>query len=100
MGRKTIELIVDDLDGEELNEGEGQTVTFGYQGVEYFIDLSDKNAKKLDDVLAPYVGVATRVSGNRGRGTRTTTTGPRSRRQELQTMRTWARDHGYQVSDR
>ena len=52
MAQRTIIKLVDDLDNKEI-EDDGQTVTFSYNGVQYEIDLSEKNAKKFDDALAP-----------------------------------------------
>lgn len=99
MARK--EILVDDIDGTELKDGQGETVTFTYEGTEYSIDLSNKNKKKLDDALAPFVGNATKLGGRRTqRSTSSGTSSARTDRTQLQAMRDWARDHGYKVSDR
>ena len=57
MAQRTIIKLVDDLDNKEMTD-DGQTVNFSYNGVQYEIDLSKKNAKKLDDALAPFVSAA------------------------------------------
>ena len=49
MAQKVI--LVDDLDGSEGS----QTVTYTVHGQEYEIDLSEKNAQKFRDALAPYI---------------------------------------------
>jgi hypothetical protein len=85
-------VLEDDLDGSTADE----TVTFGLDGVSYEIDLSKKNAAKLRDALAGYVGVARRVPGRgsrRGRGR--AGSGPSASQ-----VREWARAKGYDVSDR
>ncbi|MCW2722442.1 MAG: hypothetical protein JWR81_6264, partial [Pseudonocardia sp.] len=48
---------VDDLDG---SDAEG-TVSFSLDRTEFEIDLSEGNAARLRDVLAPYVGAARRA---------------------------------------
>ena len=52
-------VLVDDLDGGKASE----TVSFALDGVAYEIDLSDKNAAKLRDALATWVGHARRAGG-------------------------------------
>jgi hypothetical protein len=82
-------VLVDDLDGSAAEE----TVSFALDGKEYEIDLSSKNAQKLRDALAPYVGHARRASSRR-RGARGTN-GP-----SPADIRAWARDNGFTVPDR
>jgi hypothetical protein len=60
MARKVHIVLEDDLDGTPASE----TVVFGVDGTTYEIDLSDENARRLRDALAPYVGVARKA----GRG--------------------------------
>ena len=52
MAQRVHIVLEDDLDGSAADE----TVTFGLDGANYEIDLSAKNAAKLRDALAPYVG--------------------------------------------
>jgi nucleoid-associated protein Lsr2 len=84
-------VLEDDLDGSTADE----TVTFGLDGVTYEIDLSKKNAAKLRDALAGYVGVARRVPGRGARRRGRSGSGPSASQ-----VREWARAHGYEVSDR
>ena len=44
-------MLIDDLDG---SEGD-QTVTYTVDGQEYEIDLSEKNAQRFRDALAPFI---------------------------------------------
>lgn len=85
--------LVDDIDGKDADE----TVTFGLDGVSYEIDLSTKNAAKMRDGLAVYVGSARKVSGRKRRGR-----GSSARRAAGDTaeIRGWARENGYEVSER
>ena len=95
MAQRTIIKLVDDLDNKEI-EDDGQTVTFSYNGVQYEIDLSEKNAKKLGDALAPFVSAARRVGGRQARGSSST----KADKHQLGAMREWARQHGMKVSNR
>src|SRR3954447_1334806 len=64
MARQTIELLIDDLDGSRLEDGEGDTVTFAYQGAEYSIDLSQKHLDEFHDALAKYIAAAQRSAAD------------------------------------
>ena len=55
MAQKVNIVLVDDIDGSEAEE----TITFGIDGANYEIDLNAKNAGKLRDALATYIGHAT-----------------------------------------
>ncbi len=51
MARKEVIQYIDDLDGTPLNEDDVKVVRFGYQGRNYYLDLSADNAAKFDEVL-------------------------------------------------
>jgi hypothetical protein len=87
-------LLEDDLDGGEAAE----TVTFALDGVSYEIDLSTKNAGKLRDAMAPYVGSARRVGGRRRRGGASKASSGRST--SSADIREWARNNGWDIPDR
>ncbi|UPK74691.1 Lsr2 family protein [Nocardioidaceae bacterium SCSIO 66511] len=93
MAQKVQILLVDDIDGGEADE----TVRFGLDGVDYEIDLSSKNAGKLRDTLAKYVGESRRVGGRRRTGRKGASAGAAS---DAATIREWAKDNGWEVSDR
>ncbi len=103
MAQQTTVRFIDDLDGAVASG----TVTFGLEGKNYEIDLSDENAAKLRDALAPFVEAA-RTSGGgsagrgQGRGQRQATEDKpaRSNREETAAIREWARAHGHKVNDR
>ena len=63
MAQRTIIIVEDDLDGSAAAE----TVTITYQGVQYELDLSERNFAKLQKALNPYLTVARRVGGKRRR---------------------------------
>jgi hypothetical protein len=94
MAQKVQVVLVDDVDGGSADE----TVTFALDGVSYEIDLTKKNAARLRDSLAPWVGSARKVTGPRGRrggGRRTGRGGTDSA-----AVRAWAKDQGIAVSER
>jgi len=97
MAQKVQVILVDDVDGGEADE----TVSFALDGVSYEIDVSAENAESLREALAPWVGHARRVGGRavtRGRGVRARNGA--AGKLDLSDVRAWARDNGFQVSDR
>lgn len=92
MAQRVNIVLVDDIDGSDAAE----TVAFGLDGTSYEIDLSEKNAAKLRDALAGYVGHARKVGGGRRtRSARAATSGASAKE-----IREWARANGHQVPDR
>jgi hypothetical protein len=100
MAKRTIHMLVDDIDGGEADE----TVRFAVDGVQYEIDLSKKNATKMRDALTRYIeagskvgrasGGTTRAAAGRGRGPATMD------RDQNRAIREWAQGKGIAVSDR
>ena len=96
MAKTVITQITDDLDGSTGAE----TVTFGYRGINYEIDLGRKNASAFDKLMKPYLDAARKVTGARA-GRRASSNGRRSRSaSDLAAIREWARAQGFAVSDR
>jgi len=91
MARKTFVELIDDIDGSKAE----QTVTFSLDGVSYEIDLSEDNAARLREELGTWVAKSRRVSGRRTRGTGASAPAKHSAK-----VREWARENGYEVSDR
>lgn len=85
-------VVNDDLDGSPNAE----TVTFGFDGVSYEIDLAEKNRTKLARAMAPYVEAGRRVSSRRTR----TRSGRVSSRSDNAAVRVWAKNAGLKVSER
>lgn len=99
MAREIVHQLVDDIDGEVLEVGSGEAVTFSLNGTAYEIDLSEKNAAALREAFEPWIAAARRVSAGGTRGSR----GARSRgraKRDLSAIRAWAKENGHQVSDR
>jgi hypothetical protein len=99
VAKQTLVVLTDDLDGGKAD----RTVEFGVDGVTYTIDLSDKNAKKLQATLERYISAGNRIGRTRTDPGRTRRTGPakgRAGREENQAIREWAAKNGYDVSER
>ncbi|GII26252.1 histone-like nucleoid-structuring protein Lsr2 [Planosporangium mesophilum] len=99
MAKRTIHVLVDDLDGGDADE----TVKFSIDGIQYEIDLSTKNAGKMREALAPYVSAGTKVgrggvlAGGRSAGR---VRGGGADRDQNRAIREWAQSKGIKVSDR
>src|SRR4051812_46679573 len=99
MAKQVITVLTDDLDGGFAD----RTIEFGFDGVNYTIDLSDKNAGKLRKALDPYLTAAAkvaRISTNRRIASRTAAAPSRANRDQNQAIREWATKKGYEVSER
>lgn len=102
MAKRTVTTLVDDIDGTDATV----TVYFSWEGVDYSIDLNDKNALDFETVIWPFLSNATRVGGRKHRKATTvkdiTTTKGRTRteREENEAIRAWALGKGYEVAAR
>ena len=98
MAKQVITVLTDDLDGGDAD----RTVEFGLDGVNYTIDLSDKNVGKLRKALDPYLAVASRVgrAGTGGRIASRSAAPVRTSRDQNQAIREWATNNGHDVSNR
>lgn len=98
MARRAVTQYFDDLDSTHLDENQVNVVDFGFQGTDYTLDLSAENAKKLKELLAPYIEVARKKVGNRAANGRS----PQSRAntQRNREIREWALQKGLNVSKR
>ena len=96
MAQETTTRLLDDLDG---SAAEG-TFRFTWEGVNYELDLSKKNANQLVKALTPYLEAARRLPAARGGPT------PRRRRSAgpvasgATAVREWATANGLTVSPR
>ena len=99
MAKTVITQITDDLDGSIGAE----TISFGYRGTSYEIDLGRRNGAAFDKLMKPYLDAGRKVTtvgggrrrssnGRRGAGSRSAG--------DLAAIRAWARENGYDVSDR
>ena len=89
-------VLIDDIDGSSADE----TVTFALDGVTYEIDLTAAHAAELRDAFSKWIGHGrkagrTPAAAPRATGRRTT-----ADRAQLAKIREWARENGYNVSER
>jgi Lsr2 len=99
VAQRTVVQLTDDLDGQAIPQGKGETVRFGVDGQEYEIDLSEKNARALRDVVGKYVAAGRRVGGG-SRGGRSRGSSSRNRDYDPKAVRAWAEAQGLEVSAR
>ena len=104
MASRVVTQLIDDLDGSSIDQGTGETVTFGLDGSTYQIDLSDKNAADLRESLAQYVGAARRTGGGQANGTRRRRRSKNKpddmRDYDPKEVRQWAEQHAVDVPSR
>jgi Lsr2 len=94
---QTVQIVLtDDLDGADADE----TIAFALDGISYEIDLSSGNAEALREALAAYVDVARRVGGRSSRRSAAAKPAAAPTVTSLAEVREWARENGYEVSDR
>ncbi|MBK7822600.1 MAG: Lsr2 family protein [Tessaracoccus sp.] len=93
MAREIRVILTDDIDG----SADARAVEFSLDKAEYTIDLSDANVAKLEAALAPFIAKAERVGRRKASSGRKAARSPKG---GLAEIRTWARDNGYEVSDR
>ena len=90
-------VLVDDIDGTEGKDI--KTVTFGLHGASYEVDLNKKNTKKLEEALAPFLGVA-RKAGGSTRAARGSGVGRKPSGEDLNAIRNWAAANGKTVASK
>lgn len=95
MAQKVITQLVDDIDGKEIADGKGETVSFALDGASYEIDLSSKNADAFRGLFQDHVAVARKVGRKAGGVGKRSHTGPSAAE-----IRDWARSNGFEVPDR
>jgi hypothetical protein len=92
--RVTIQL-VDDIDGKEIADGKGETVSFALDGTTYEIDLSKKNADAFRGLFQDHIAVARKAGRKTAAVSRKSSGGP-----SAADVRDWARSNGMDVPDR
>ena len=93
MSKNVSVIVTDDLDGSENAE----TVSFGFGGVTYEIDLSKKNRAKLEGALAPFIEAGRRAPYDGARRGAGRSGGARADHGQV---RAWAKAAGLKVSER
>lgn len=98
MAQRVTTHLVDDLTGDVIEPGDGRTVSFSFDGAEYEIDLTEKNAESLREALSDYIAAARNVS--RTSRARTSSAAKRGNADDLAKIREWANSNGHEVSSR
>ncbi|MCU0116571.1 histone-like nucleoid-structuring protein Lsr2 [Curtobacterium poinsettiae] len=99
MAQKVTTHLVDDLTGDTIEDGKGRTITFGFDGAYYEIDLTDDNADALRAAFSEYIAAARKVTSRAGR-TSVGSAPKRGNSEELAKIREWANANGHEVSSR
>lgn len=100
MAKRVTVQIIDDLTGAVVEESDGRTVDFAFDGSSYEIDLSGESIARFRSDLEPYIAAARpkpRATGGSARSSRSTAS---PNRDELRAIREWAQANGVQVSQR
>jgi len=101
--------LTDDIDGSVIADGTGESIEFSADGVDYAIDLKDKNAREFRKALGYYVEHAAKVGGRKRdghtsavRAAAEAASKQSSKRdpEQARAIREWATSNGYEVSAR
>lgn len=90
MATKILRTLQDDIDGSDAT----QTIHFALDGIEYEIDVSDRNANRLRNSLAVFIAHGRKVGGRRGRKLAS------SGQVDTKAVRKWAAANGIEISSR
>ena len=90
MATKVLTTLQDDIDGSDAT----QTIRFALDGIEYEIDVSDRNANRLRNSLSDFMAHGRRVGGRRGRKPAS------SSHTDSKAIREWAAANGIEVNAR
>ena len=98
MARRTIQIFVSDISGQEVPENKARTIEFSYDGQSYTLDLTVEEGKGFDKAIKQYVDAAQPVAAPRAatRRSKGASAGPVKRDPlELRAIRDWARANGW-----
>jgi hypothetical protein len=90
MATKVLTTLQDDIDGSDAT----QTVRFALDGVEYEIDVSDRNANRLRNSLSEFIAHGRRMGGRRGPKPAS------SSDVDTKAVRKWAEANGIEINAR
>lgn len=100
MAQRTQIVLIDDLDGTEIKDGNAQSITFSWSGVDYSIDLSKANADKFEKAIGPYLEKAQRVGGRKSRQSSSSRSSSPASQVDSKAVRAWAAANGIELSNR
>ena len=96
MAQRVVTMLVSDLSGDEMEAGKGETINFSYRGVDYQIDLTDKEAAGFDKAIAMYTEHAQKTGGRRSRGSGSS----RGKNSDTAKIKAWADEQGMDYPQR
>jgi len=99
MAQRTTVQLIDDITGEAITDGNGRTITFAVDGVEYEIDLAEQQANKFAEALETYVAHARKVGGRRAPST-PNRPGKSQRDYDPKAVREWAKSNKIELPPR
>ncbi|MFV8382219.1 histone-like nucleoid-structuring protein Lsr2 [Corynebacterium hindlerae] len=91
MARREVIQFFDDLDNTPLTQEEVTIIKFAVNGTNYIIDLSEKNADKFHETLAPFIKAARKDTATSRRSNNSP---------DPKLVREWAATHGITVAAR
>lgn len=97
MAQKVLTILVSDITGKEIAEGDGETVAFTLDGQSYELDLTNKEADKFRGLFQDYIAVARKSGGRRTARSASKSSGSK---EDLAAIREWAKANGHEVSER
>ena len=100
MAQRTTVQLIDDITGEAIEDGKGRTVTFAVDGVDYEIDLAEKQANKFAEALETYVSHARKVGGRRASSSTPNRSSKSQRDYEPKAVREWAKSNKIELPPR
>jgi len=102
MAQRTVIRLVDDLDGTEIVDGVGETVTFAVDDRRYEIDLTNDHATEMRAALDRYVRAGRKVGGRQRHAPGAATVAKAAPPVDYspQAVRAWARANKIDVSPR
>lgn len=93
MAQRVQTVLISDLSGDEVEAGR-EAVSFGYQGVNYVIDLTAKEAEGFDKAIAMYVAHARKAGRSPRRGSSSGGSVSPANKDRISNLKRWASEQG------
>lgn len=97
MATVTRTYLIDDLNS---SEDQVETVRFALDGAQYEIDLNLENATRLREKMERFIEAGHRIKEQKRSIHKQTITNGAVSKEHTQAIRHWAKENGYQVSER
>ena len=99
MAQRVQTVLISDLSGDEVEAGR-ESVSFGYQGVDYVIDLTAKEADGLEKVIGMYVAHARKAGRSPRRGASGGGSAGPADKDRISNLKRWASEQGIEYPKR